>query len=411
MPGTDVVVVGAGQAGLAASRHLAVLGIDHVVLERGRVAERWRSTTWDSLRLVTPNWMTRLPGWHYRGPDPDGFMARDEIIDYFVAYAGAIAAPVVDGSPVTRLGRAADGYVLTTPKADWTCRAVVIATGHCDKPALPASARALSPRVHQLHSSDYRRPDALPPGNVLVVGASASGMQIAYELACAGRGVTLAVGRYTSVPRTLLGRDIYWWLDRTGMLDQRVHEVPDITRARAQPALQLAGRADGLELWLGVLQQAGVRLAGHFAGGRDDAVGFADDLAATVRHAESKRDRVVGEILEHARQLGLDDGPHPVLPRLHVTAPPTTIDLRATGISSVVWATGFRRDFDWIDIPVTDASGDLVHDDGVLPVPGLYALGFRFMRRRCSSFIDGVGADAAFIAGRVAVQFGLRRAA
>jgi putative flavoprotein involved in K+ transport len=408
---TDVVVVGAGQAGLAASRELAARGIAHVLLERGRVAERWRTATWDSLRLLTPNWMTRLPDWRYRGSDPDGFMPRNEVIRFFSSYAGAIAAPVIAESPVQRLTGSAGDFRLDTPTATWRCRAVVIATGHCERPAIPDSSAWLSRWIHQIHSSQYRSPGILPPGNVLVVGASASGVQIAHELAADGRNVTLAVGRHTSVPRRLLGRDIYWWLERLGILDEPASAVKDLARACNQPAPQLSGRTDGLDLDLATLQSLGVRLAGRLAAIDDRRVYFAETLTDCVRHAEAKRARLVGEIANFARAAG--EKVQDLVPEtpLVVAPPPDRLELNEAGISSIVWATGFRRQFDWIELPVTDTAGELGHREGSLPVMGLYALGVRFMRTRRSHFIDGVGGDAAFVADRIARQLGANRSA
>jgi putative flavoprotein involved in K+ transport len=404
---TDVVIVGAGQAGLAMSRELSALGIEHVVLERGHVGQRWRTRTWDTLRLLTPNWMTRLPDWQYRGPDPDGYMPRDAIIRFFSAYAGAFAMPVIAETPVSRIAADRGGFAVETPNGNWRARAVVIATGHCEEPGIPASAAGLDRWTTRLHSSAYRNPKQLPPGNVLVVGASASGVQIAHELAESGRAVTLAVGRHNALPRRLYGRDIFWWLDAMGYTSVRAADVPDIEAARAQPALQLAGREDGISLDLATLQRAGIRLVGHFSGAERRLVHLAGDLEQTVRQAERKRDRLIGEIAAFAKSIGLGTA-EPGFPRnAAVGDVPERLDLGENGISSIVWATGFRRNFSWLDVPVVRTDGELIHEDGVLPVDGLYALGFRFMRRRSSSFIDGVGADAAFIAGRIAMQFGI----
>lgn len=404
---TDVAVIGAGQAGLAMSRELSALGVEHVILERGHVGQRWRTRTWDTLRLLTPNWMTRLPDWRYRGPEPDGYMPRDAIIRFFSSYAGAFAMPVIAETPVTRIAVDRGGFIVETPNGRWHARAVVIATGHCEKPSVPASAAGLNPWTTQLHSSAYRNVQQLPPGNVLVVGASASGVQIAYELAGSGRSVTLAVGRHNALPRRLYDRDVFWWLDAIGHTSVRASDVPDIEAARGQPALQLAGREDGISLDLATLQRAGIRLVGHFAGAEGRLVQLAGDLQQTVAQAARKRDRLIAEIAAFAKSSGLDTA-EPGFPRNAVVGDvPERLDLGEAGISSIVWATGFRRNFSWLDVPVVRADGELIHEDGVLPVDGLYALGFRFMRRRSSSFIDGVGADAAFIAGRIARQFGI----
>jgi putative flavoprotein involved in K+ transport len=408
MPRTDVVIIGAGQAGLAMSRELAALEIAHVILERGQVAERWRASTWDSLRLLTPNWMTRLPDWRYSGPDPDGYMPRDAVITFLSHYAGAIAAPVVSGAPVQRVDVAGRGYAVHTPTGIWNCRAVVVATGHCDLPCIPARATSMHPAIVQLHSSAYRNPSSLAPGNVLVVGASASGAQIALELALSGRGVTLAVGRHTPLPRTWLGRDIYYWLDRMGVLNAPARSVVDLDAARRQPSLQLAARADGLAVDLSTLERNGVRLAGRLAAADDHAVHFEDNLLPTIAHAEGKRDRLLSEIASFA-EGGMAASPAPVSAPFVPLPPPAGLDLRTESVGTVIWATGFRRDFSWLGLPILDGRGELAHQHGETALPGVYAIGFRFLRRRNSSFIDGVGADAAYLAGRIADRFGVAR--
>jgi len=405
---TDVIIVGAGQAGLAMSCELASAGIEHVILERGRVAERWRSTTWDSLRLLSPNWMTRLPHWQYRGPNPDGYMGRDAVIQFLSSYAGAIAAPVVGDSPVLQVSRTAAGYELRTPGDTWQCRVLVIATGHCEAPRIPAMAQSIDAAITQIHSSAYRNPAQLPPGNVLVVGASPSGVQIAYELARAGRGVALAVGRHTPLPRMFMGRDIFWWMDRLGVLDEPASAVTNIDAAREQPSLQLAGRPDHSDLNLMVLQRLGVRLAGRLSGAEGLSVAFADDLATTVRRAEEKRDRLLRDIADFAWAHGIV-GDRRMPGRFAPRPGPEAFDLAHVAIRTIVWATGFARDFRWLGLPVVRPDGELAHEEGVLPLPGLYALGFRFLRRRNSSFIDGVGADAAFLARKIAADLGGRK--
>src|SRR5215212_4602563 len=216
MKSTDVVIVGAGQAGLAMSRCLAAAGVDHVVLERRDIAERWRSERWDSLRLLTPNWLTRLPGWRYEGPDPNGFMTMPEVVRFLGDYAKSFSSPVHANTTVQSITSHEGGYRVATDAGVWTARSVVVATGHCDRPLVPAAASRLSTRVHQLTPPEYRRPEDLPEGGVLVVGASASGVQIAEELRRSGREVVLAVGRHVRVPRRYRGRDIMWWLDRAG---------------------------------------------------------------------------------------------------------------------------------------------------------------------------------------------------
>ncbi|ABC82025.1 flavin-containing monooxygenase [Anaeromyxobacter dehalogenans] len=399
---TDVVVIGGGQAGLAMSRCLDVRGIAHVVLERGAVGERWRSERWDSLRLLTPRWQSRLPGIAYRGPDPDGFMSRREVVGLLQAYARSFSAPVEAGVEVTALEPDGDGFRVEAPGRRWRARAVVIATGHCDRPAVPALAAALPPSVTQVVPSAYRSPDRLPPGGVLVVGASATGVQLADEIHRTGRPVTLAVGRHVRLPRRYRGRDVMWWLDRTGFLAEGADAVPDLEAARRQPSLQLVGRPDHRSLDLGVLAAAGVRLAGRLAGVEGGRVLLADDLAASVEAAKRRMERLLRRIDAHAARTG-EPAPAPrPIPAPVAPPAPRTLDLRAEGIRTVLWATGYRRSYPWLRLPVLDARGELLHDGGVTPVPGLYVLGLQFLRRRNSSFLDGVGADAEHLAAHLA---------
>ncbi|NBC32168.1 MAG: NAD(P)-binding domain-containing protein [Alphaproteobacteria bacterium] len=398
MQRTDAVIIGAGQAGLAMSRCLGTLGVDHVVLERGRVAERWRSARWDSLRLLTPNWMTRLPGWAYRGPDPDGFMTMPEIADFLEDYAAASAAPVVEGAEVCAVRpAAAGGYIVETGDRTWHGRAVVIATGACDRPAVPAISRNLPPEIVQMVPSAYRRPDDLPAGGVLVVGAAATGVQLAEEIHRSGRPVTLSVGRHIRVPRRYRGRDIMEWLDRAGILTEPAAEMRDLGRARAQPSFQLAGRRDGSTVDLASLEALGLRIAGRTAAIEGGTVRFQDDLPETLGRAQATLERLLDRLDAVAGPA--DPPPEPEARRPILLPPgPAALDLSAEGITSVVWATGYRRVYGWLQVPVLDACGEVVHDGGVTPAPGLYVLGLRLLRRRKSSFIDGVGADAEALA-------------
>lgn len=397
---TDALVIGAGQAGLAMSHCLACLGIDHVVLERGRVAERWWTERWDSLRLLTPNWMTRLPGgWAYSGPDPDGFMTTREVVALLDGYARASAAPVYGNTAVRAVRRVGAGYAVETDRGvAWRARILVIATGHCDHPAIPAMAALLPPGILQVTPSGYLSPGQLPRGGVLVVGASASGVQLAEEIQRSGRAVTLAVGRHTRLPRRWRGRDIMDWMARAGILEQRAEDVRDLAAARAQPSLQLVGRPDDAQIDLGTLRALGVRLVGRALGIEGGAVHLADDLAATVADSERRLLRTLSRIAAFADGEGAPAEDWPQAPALPETAP-LRLDLAAEGIRSVVWATGYRRDYRWLQVPgVLDAQGEIIHRGGVTEAPGLYVLGLRFLRRRNSSFIDGVGADAVALA-------------
>lgn len=398
MPRTDVVVIGGGQAGLAVSHCLASRGIAHVVLERGRIGERWRSERWDSLRLLTPNWMTRLPGRPYDGPDPDGFMTMAEVVRFLEDYGRA--APVETGVTVHAVTRGEDGrYRVATDGETWLSWAVVVATGHCDVPQVPALAQGLPEDILQLTPSTYRNAAQVPEGGVVVVGASASGVQLAEELAAAGRRVTLSVGRHIRLPRTWRGQDILWWLDRMGTLTEPAHAVPDLARARAQPSLQLVGRPDRRSLDLGVLRRRGVRLAGRTAAAGGGRLVFHDDLAATMADAQRRLDRLLDGIDAFVGNAAPRE-PRPE--RLSPGRAPLAIDLKGERIGAIVWATGYRRDYRWLRVPgVLDAAGEIIHDGGVTPVPGLVVLGLRFLRHRSSSFIGGVGTDAEALAAHL----------
>lgn len=399
MYATDVAIIGAGQAGLAMSRCLSVLGIEHVVFERGEIGARWRSHAWDSLRLLTPNWLNSLPDSPYLGDDPDGFMRHGDFLARLEAYATTISAPVMTGAEIHSLAREQDGFGLITSRGSWHARAAVVATGQCDLPRLPD--QALASRALNLHSSQYRSPRTLPEGGVLVVGASASGVQIAEELARSGRAVTLAVGRHTRVPRLWRGRDIFWWMDRLGILSERTSSLPDPESARREPVVQLAGRPDRANIDLAALQALGVRLTGRFAGAEADNVCFCDDLAANVSCAQAKLERLLQRIDAFA-------GASPEA-KADVIAPvtlspdaPRRLSLKAEKIRTIVWATGYRRDFSWLRIPAAmRPDGEIAHQDGAAFVPGLFALGFRLLRKRDSHFIGGVGSDAVVLAQQI----------
>jgi putative flavoprotein involved in K+ transport len=387
------IVIGAGQAGLAMSHCFTSRGIEHVVLERGRTAERWYSERWASLRLLTPNWMSRLPGWSYQGDDPDGFMSAASFARYLEAYERNSRMPLQHATDVLSVQPHAGGFRVATDRGIWLARIVVLATGHCDIPLVPPMARRLPSSIQQVTPAAYWNPAALPKGGVLVVGASATGVQLADEIQRSGRPVTISVGRHTRLPRQYRGRDIWWWLDSIGVLDETPDSVDDRERARLQPSFQLIGRSDHEPLDLATLRDAGVRLVGRATGIDGWRVHLKDDLADTTASAQKSLERLLHRIDCHA-------GPETAPPEpgaarvIAVDAAPAVLDLKAEDIRTVVWATGYRRDYSWLRVPVLDASQEIVHRGGVTPWPGLYALGLRFMRRRRSNFIDGVGLDA-----------------
>ena len=405
MKRTDSIIIGGGQAGLAMSQCLSERGIDHVVLERGKVAERWRSERWDSLRLLSPNWHTRLPGFRYQGTDPDGFMTMSEIVSYLERYARASSAPVQEETTVLSVKRGGHGYRVQTDQCDWEAPTVVLATGHCDRPFVPEAARSLPSHVHQLVPSQYRNPDQLPDAGVLVVGASASGIQLAQEIHRSGRPVTLAVGRHIRMPRRYRGRDIAWWLEASGILGERAEHTFDLESARRQPSLQLVGTPDQKTIDLAVLRDEGVQLSGRVAGADGARVSLRNDLRHTVDAAEQKLERVLDRIDSFIDETCMEAEIPDRRPAIQVSDAPTELDLRAAGIASVLWATGYRRSYSWLHVPVLNIRGEIIHDAGVTPATGLYVLGLNFQRTRKSSFIDGVGDDARAVAEHLGASF------
>jgi len=391
---TPVVVIGAGQAGLAMSHHLGNRSIDHVVLDRGEVAHSWRTERWDSLRLLTPNWMSRLPGRRYDGPDPDGFMTRNEAIVFLEDYGRRIGAPIRQHVNVQHVRARDAGFEVVSDQGTWRCDAVVAATGACSEPHLPALAADLPDRIRQLTALQYRNPGQVGDGAVLVVGASASGAQIADEIQRSGREVTVAVGDHVRLPRLYRGRDIHWWLDAIGQLDERYDEVDDINRARRLPSLQLVGTPERRTLDLNALVATGIALVGKLMRVSGERAQCSGALANLVALADLKQQRLLARIDDFASERGLDselsEPSRPDPTTLGVV--PTELDLRRFG--TVVWATGYRPAYRWLDRAAFDRRNRIVHDGGVGALPGLYLLGLPFMRRRKSSFIDGVGPDA-----------------
>jgi putative flavoprotein involved in K+ transport len=399
VPTTTTVVIGAGHAGLAMSRGLADRSIDHVVLERGEVANTWRTERWDSLRLLTPNWQSRLPGYAYSGDDPDGFRTVSEVVDLVDAYARLVAAPVQTHTTVTSVrGGGRDGYTVTTDQGEWRCATVVLASGACNVPVVPAVAEAVPSSVTTLTPAQYRNPGQLEEGGVLVVGAAATGIQLADEIHRSGRPVTLAVGEHVRAPRVYRGMDIQWWMDATGLNDMRYDEVDDIVRARRLPSMQLVGSPERTTIDLNSLTALGVRLVGRVAGVRDGTLQFAGSLRNVCALADLKLGRLLNTIDEWATAAALDDeleAPERFAPTEVAAAPPLGLDLASGEIATIIWATGFRPDYSWLDVPVLDRKGMVRHDGGVVTdADGLYILGLPFLRRRKSTLIDGAGDDA-----------------
>jgi putative flavoprotein involved in K+ transport len=393
---TDTIIIGAGQAGLGLSYCLGRLGIEHIVLERGQVAERWCSERWDSLRLLTPNWMSRLPGWSYRGDDPDGFMTGAEVGAFLQQYASSSGTPVITGATVQSVRRQSNGYRVESRRGVWHARCVAIATGHCDVPFVPEMAGCLPASLRQVTPTAYRSPDTLPDGGVLVVGASASGVQLAEEIQRSGRQVTISVGRHTRLPRLYRGRDIMWWLDQYGILEDDTVTASQLDATRWQPSMQLVGRPERSNLDLRVLRDLGVRLVGRAAGISGAMVQLDNNLAEAVSASHDRMQRLLQRIDVFADAVGAPAEPWPA--RFAVAPSPQALDLAADGIKTVVWATGFVRNYSWLHVPVLNTSGEIVHTGGITPSPGLYVTGLRFLRRRDASFIRAVTDDATELA-------------
>ncbi|HSP27113.1 MAG TPA: NAD(P)-binding domain-containing protein, partial [Ilumatobacteraceae bacterium] len=388
------VVIGGGQAGLAMSHCLTRRSVDHVVLERDETASSWRTQRWDSLRLLTPNWLSRLPGWSYRGDDPDGYMTAGEVAIHLDDYRRSFDAPVRPGTAVVNIESSDSDHVVATADGSWRARAVVLATGACSDPYVPPIANDMPGHLGHVSPIHYRNPDALAGGGVLVVGASASGLQIADELSRAGRDVMLAVGDHVRLPRTYRGMDIHWWLDAVGQLDERWDEVPDIGRARRLPSLQLIGTPERRDLDLNAVAATGVRVVGRLVGCSAHRAQFSGSFANMCASADLKQGRLLDLCDSYATEHDLDDElVEPCRPApTAVGRPPLDADLRPIG--TIVWATGFRPTYPFLDPRLLDRRGRLVHDGGLLPAPGMYVLGLPFQRRRKSSFLDGVGPDA-----------------
>jgi putative flavoprotein involved in K+ transport len=402
---TTAVVIGAGHAGLAMSRCLAERSIDHVVLERGEVANSWRTERWDSLRLLTPNWQSRLPGHTDAGDDPHGYRTMPETVAFIERYAQAIAAPVRTHTTVTSVRRRDAGYVVTTDHGEWHGRAVVLASGACNLANVPVLAQALPKRVATWTTKQYRNPRQLDDGGVLVVGASASGVQIADELQRSGRPVTLAVGEHIRMPRVYRGRDIQWWMDAAGILDRRFDEIDDLARARRVPSLQLAGTPERRNVDLNALAAIGVRLVGRLAGLRDGKALFSGSLRNQAALSDLKMNRLLDLVDDWAERAGVAgevEPPHRFEPTRIETAPPLALDLASGEIRTVIWATGYRPDYSWLHVPVLDSKGRIRHVGGVVDAPGLYLLGEQFLRRRKSALIDGAGDDARELSAHLA---------
>lgn len=395
----SAVVIGGGQAGLSISYFLTRHGIDHVVFERERIAHAWRSQRWDSFCLVTPNWQCRLPGFPYPGEDPQGFMRKDEIAAYVEEFARRIAAPVREGVGVTSVRPSESGFAVETSEGLLVADAVFVATGGYHTPRIPRLADRLAPEIVQVHSSTYRRPDALPPGAVLVVGSGQSGCQIAEDLHLAGRRVHLSVGSAPRSPRSYRGRDAIDWLEAMGHYDIPVQEHPRGPDIRRRANHYMSGRDGGHEIDLRRFAVEGMRLHGRLLDVAAGRLTFADDLAENLDGADATCERIKSAIDAFIEEEGLAAQPEPRYEppwragaRYRLAA--CSLDLDGEEVRSVIWCTGFERDYRYIDAPAFDERGDPVHERGVSPVRGLYFVGLPWLHTWGSGRFAGVARDA-----------------
>jgi putative flavoprotein involved in K+ transport len=398
-----VAVIGGGQAGLSVSHCLGERGIEHVVVERNRVGHEWRTRRWDSFCLVTPNWQCRLPGYPYQGDDPDGFMVREEIVQYLDDYVAHFQPPLVEGVSVTGLRRGVGGvFELTTSEGEFTADQVVVATGPYHTPSVPRMAERLPARIEQFHSSGYRNPGQLPAGAVLVVGTGQSGCQIAEDLHLAGRQVHLAVGSAPRVARFYRGRDCVAWLDDMGHYKKGIDDFDDAGAVRMRVNHYVTGRDGGRDIDLRAFARDGMRLYGHLAEVSGTALEFADDLKVNLDHADAVAEGIKDSIDAYITAQGIKAPDEPrYIPVWEPSGQPEALDLAEAGITSVVWSTGFTRDHRWVEIPVFDGRAYPMHWRGATSVPGLYFLGLPWQYSWGSGRFEAVGRDAEFLANHI----------
>lgn len=399
------LVIGAGQAGIAASEHLSARNIPHLVLERDRIAERWRTQRWDNLVANGPAWHDRFPGLEFSNTGPDGFPGKDEIAAYFEAYATQINAPLSCGVEVTSVSRAngSDLFDVATSGGNITARNIIAATGPFQRPLIPPLVPEKAGPA-QMHSSAYRNAHALAPGGVLVVGAGSSGAQIAQELMEAGRDVYLSVGPHDRPPRSYRGRDFVWWLGVLGKWD-----AASPGPGTEHVTIAVSGAHGGRTIDFRDFAERGMTLLGRTEGWQDGSLTFADDLDRNIRAGDANLIALLEEadayIAAHGLDLPPEPGAHVIGPDpACVTDPVRRLDLRAAGISTIIWATGFALDFSWLKVDAFDAQGKPRHQRGVSAEPGVYFLGLPWLSRRGSSFIWGVWHDASHVADQIAIR-------
>jgi putative flavoprotein involved in K+ transport len=397
----DTVIVGGGQAGLSLSYHLSRLGCPHVILERARIGESWRSERWDSLMFQFPNWAIRLAGYGYQSDDPNGFVHKDEVVRFLEDYAQLIKAPIRCGVRVRSVQQRPQSPRFLVESSDGTLEAdnIVAATGSFQDPLIPSSHAELPKSIMQVHSSAYRNPKQMPAGAVLVVGGGASGVQIAQELNESGRKVYLSIGRYRRTPRAYRGRDLYWWFGALNIWDRSVEQFPDLKRG---PLFIVSGVGGGRDIDLRRFAEDGITLLGRMHDISAGRIRFAGDLEQTLTQGEAWFADLRIQMDEYARAQSLDlleePSPRPPSHGAGTSRPIAELDVAAAGITAVVWASGFRYNFEWVKLPVLGASGEPLQQRGVSPCRGFYFLGLRRMFNLRSNLFEGVGEDAAYIA-------------
>lgn len=395
----DVLVIGAGHAGLSISYHLTKAAVDHVVMERGEVANSWKTGRWDSLSLLTPNWMFELPGKPYNGSQPDNFMAKFELVDQLSRYATDCSLPVQTHTEIQSVVPASGGYRVTTNRGEWQARSVVLANGAFTCSVVPSIGSALPPQIFQTAADQYRNPNCLPEGGVLVVGASATGLQLAREIQRSGRAVKLAVGEHIRMPRTYRDHDIFYWLQQIGLLSEGYKEVEDLKRARRLPSPQLVGDS-GHSLDLNGLQDLGIELLGRLVGCNNSRLQFSGSLPNHCKLADLKLARMLRRIDEYIDGKSDSTQAANTITATRLGNKPRLL-VQCAEIKSVVWATGFKPDLSWLNAGVLNPKGQLQHDGGVLNAPGLYTIGYPLLRQRRSSYLQGISRDAGYISEQV----------
>lgn len=399
----SVVVIGGGQAGLAVSYYLRRNGIDHLVLERDRIAHEWRERRWDSFCLVTPNWQCQLPGFPYQGDDPDGFMVREEIVRYLEDFAGSFDPPLAEGVAATGLTRDPDGtFTISTTRAEFTASQVVIATGPYQTSVVPRMAERLPGHLRQLHSAEYRNAESLPPGEVLVIGTGQSGCQIAEDLHLAGRQVHMSVGSAPRIARFYRGRDVVAWLDDMGYYTRGIDSFDNEHAVRARANHYVTGRDGGRDIDLRQFAVEGMRLYGRLTLIHGPHCEFANDLARNLDKADAVSENIKNAIDDYIEANGI---PAPTearyTPVWRPEVEPPRLNLEGSGVGTLVWCTGFRRDYRWIEVPVFDGTGYPTHHRGVTTCPGLYFAGLPWQYTWGSGRFSGIAADAEYVTERI----------